>query len=580
MPGRPRTFYVWPPAALLCGAAVFLIAASLRAEWFTNRCLFVYDHLLTGFLWLNVSLCGLMLHPRLRAKTAEYLERLGSLGARRQAGWVAAAYLGLFGVFGFVKYCQYRGFQLPLDSSVTCNVAYNFLHRLTLENTVSGAENYLAIHFTPIFAVLAPLLLVWDAFTPFLLLQTALVASMPVAVYILAYRGTRSSLAGAAGFWLVLTSRFLLENNSASVQPINFLGPLFLWTLVFAEARRWAAAAILLVLTLSTSEQAPLTLFGLGAYLVVKMGWRDRRAWLLGGAVSLGAALLFVWEMKVRFSVPGAANYRDWSMFSHLGDTPGAVLMLAVTDPFGFMGRVMLPLGNLAPTGEFLLSTGLLPLLAPAHLLVWAVSYLPHFMAAPNDFYHTLILHYSAFSIGPLWWAGAAGLAWAYQRLSKRGLAPWLLAWALLIGGLNLRRAPRTLMANWSPGFFSEGPAFAALIPPGASLWASEYLAPRVSCRSFLKVLPYKEHRNFTDGLFKPDYILFSKRWVLGGYPPFRRGVVALLKEDGYRKVKEGEHLVLMRHPGAPLFERGGRPPAMTLPEPREGLDFKVRIAR
>ncbi|MFH1725380.1 MAG: DUF2079 domain-containing protein [Elusimicrobiota bacterium] len=574
-----RALYVWPPAALLCGLAIIFIGGSLRAGWNMDRSVVFYENILRVLLWLNVALCCLMLFGPLRTKASEYLERLGSFGAWRHAGWVVAAYLGIFGILGFVKYVQYRGFQLPLDSSVTGNVAYNFLHHLTLENTVTGAKSYFAIHFTPLFTLIAPLLLLSNTLLPFLFLQTALVASMPVAVYVLAYRTTRSSFAGFIGFWLVLTSRFLLENNSASIQPLNYLAPFFLWAMVFVEARMWVAAAILLLLMLSTNEQAPLTLFGLGLYLALRGGARDKRAWLLGAAVSLGAALLFLWEMKVRFSVPGAAHFRDWSMFSHLGETPRAVLMSAVTDPLGFMGRIMLPIGNLAPTGKLILGAGLFPLLAPAHLAVWAAAYPPHLLAAPNDFYHTLILHYSSFCIGPLWWAGAAGLAWAYHRLSKRQWAPWLLVWAFLIGGANLYHTTPTLMKGWYPGMSQEGPEFASMVPQDAPLWASEYLSPWVSCRSFLKVLPYREDRNFTHNLFMPDYVLFTRHWALNSFRPFRRGVAAMLIEEGYGKVKEGEYMALMKHPRAPLSGSDGRPPVMTLPAPREGLDFKFREA-
>ena len=485
------------------------------------------------------------------------------MSAARHAAWLAAACAGVFGYLIFLKYCQYRGFQLTQDTADTANLAYHWAFTRTLECSTLGVSNYLAVHFMPAVVLLAPMLLLWNDTRLLALAQSLALASIPAAAYLLAFRRTRSSFCGWAALWLVLTSPLFFNLVSANVALQVILPALFLWGVWLAETGHWRAAAACAVAMALTIEQTPILFFGLGLYAIARWGRRDRRALLGGAGVCLGAALLWFLELRLIGSFPATA-VRHGGSFEHLAPTLPALLRRMAFEPLAVARAVMLPVSNLSPLWSLLASGGLLCLLAPWELMPALVNFLPNLLS--TGYYHDLRLHYSAYVVGPFWWAMVMGLAWAYGRLERRKRTSWLLIFALVVGARNIYVGPKVLLRDWSRSLFSEGPVLIAMIPPTASVWATEYLTPWLACRRSLKILPRSADEATLSSLFVPDYVLLDRTWVAGAEPQFRDKLLTFLSREGYVKAAERSLLVLLRHPHAPRADSDARPAPLTLP--------------
>lgn len=571
MQGRP---YVAVPSLLLCGLALCEMFLATRRYWFAAGALTAHATAMRWACWVSVAaLVLLALSGRARRAVADHLEHFGRQSPGCRAAWLGVAYLGIFTLLLFLKYCQHRACILTLDSAATTNILYNFLHHGTLECTVYGIVNELRGHFIPGLVLWAPLLLLHHSLMPLLIVQTALVASLPIAAYLLARRRAGSSLAGWAALWLVFTSPFFFELASAGIVFQMCFPAFLLWGLCFAEAGFWMPAALCGLLLVGTTEQAPVLGFGLGLWLAATASRRGGRGRWAGAAVCAGSVLLWCLEIWfIRSSAEGRTmNASYWGgYFGNMAQSPAALIWRVVTEPFSVLRQVAWPPANLGPMAKLLLSTGLLCLLAPAELAVWAVVTMPHLISNPGVFYHDLRLQYSAYVTGPLWWAMAMGAAWLYRNSGGRGTKSLLPLAALGFGALNFWSGPAVLVPGWPEMFVDEIPAAAARIPPEASVWAYDPAAPWVGCRAFLKIIPNNlEAPSFAARSFVPDYVLLNRYMVSHDMVArSRERLLTFLAREGYAKVSESIAIVLLKHPRAPLATAGGRPPPLELPEP------------
>lgn len=468
------------------------------------------------------------------------------------AGGDRAAYAATAAVFArllFLKWCQYRSLQLPIDTAVTTSLAFNAGHLGTLESSVLGVRSYLAVHFMPGVALLAPLLLVWRSAVPLIVVQTAALASLPLAAYLLAARRA-NPLAGWAAFWLAATSPALANMAGASVAWQVGLPAFVLWGAWCLETGRWKGAAACAVLCALTIEaEAPLILALAGGIIAVEApgGLDQRRARFVGGGVIAAAILLVLGE-------------RVW--MDRLAD---ACVTGACHNGADFARRSASLVEIARPTFNAALSTAFLCLLSPLHALALLGNMLPHALANPGAYYHDLRLHYSAYVAGLLFWALAAGAAAAARRAEKKGLGPVVAAAVLLAAAWNAWTSPFVLLQRWNDLDFDEIPVLSRRIPPDAPVWAFQYATSWLGARSYLKAMPQEaEDANFIGLPFVPDYILVQREW-LQSEASFRARMLAFLAAEGYVKDAELVHYVLLKHPKAPL-NPGGRPPAFTLP--------------
>jgi TPR repeat protein len=127
--------------------------------------------------------------------------------------------------------------------------------------------------------------------------------------------------------------------------------------------------------------------------------------------------------------------------------------------------------------------------------------------------------------------------------------------------------SPDPLMVRWNHAEFDEVPELAALVPPDASLWTTEFVTAWFSARPYLKSLPHELNDPYFSGLcFTPDYVILEHGFPRIASPELRDRLLTFFAVEGYTKEAEYLQLVLLKHPRAPLARGGGPPPAFVLP--------------
>ncbi len=504
--------------------------------------------LLTGLL--------LAVFKPLRERFWDHLESGG--GTWPWGPWAAGA--GMFAWLGFLKYVQFRGFQLPMDSADQMSTVWGFLHGRGFHNPFLG-KSALALHFAPILALFSPALLICPHPLGLFFLQSASLASAGPAAFLLARRKSGSDALGWLALAVVYLNPFFFDAASASFLAQVFIFPLFLWSVYLFEEGRWRLFGACFAALLGCSEQVPFILAGFGVHLAAAgaLG-KKKKKFLAGAFLALAAAGLWGAEMKLKTHLlKGEDAY--WGYYRHLGSEAGDGAASVLARPWALFKAVFWPLSNAGAFGRLLLSAALLPLFSGSAFLVLLAAAAPQLLSVPGTVFHDFKLHNSAYVLGPLCWSALLGLlclwGWGGGILRR-----WLAVLLLPLMGYAFRSAPQMIMKDWRPNFYRHGSLVLRELPAGAAVWADEFFAPRVSFRPRVKALPYRAlGDDFQRGLFVPEFVLLQKHWAL---TPEWGPLLTFLAREGYLKAVDFDDILLLRHPAPGLI---ANPDGLVLPD-------------
>lgn len=543
--------------------AAFQIALSFLSPNYARYGIVVHEAALSGLSGLFLALAILAAAvPSLREPALRHLDGLSSAKPRVHALWIALAYMGIVSWLGFVKYCHFRRYLLVNDTAFSINLAHNFIHFGTLEHTMYGAHA-LSIHFMLFMPVISPFLLLCDHPFTLIFIQHALLCSIPIAVYILIFLRTRSSLAGLCGLLLMIGNPYFHDLIGGNLH-INFLAAFLPWAMVFFDLKRWIPFAVCMALMLCSYEVAAFSLAGLGFYLAL-----GRRKWALGLAVVAAAVVVFLaelsfvrhFESREPMAIGPLSRY---SMFAHLAP-PGTplerVLGEVAGSPLKLLGHLLSSPYIYFPVLRVLFFAGFFPLFSAAQLPFWAAA-LPHLLGSrgtrmalldhvPTTFYD-FGGHNGAYMFGPLAWATALGLSAALARWPGRGGRGALLAAALGFAGLGLRYTRIPTHPHFMPHWFEAMPRVLAQVPREARVWADDNVTPHLANRRWLRVISFAPGEDVLVGhqkLFAPDYVLIDKAWLDFAERGPRDVLLTYWARNGFRKAVENGDILLLRSP-------------------------------
>ncbi|MGW5747919.1 DUF2079 domain-containing protein [Amycolatopsis sp. NPDC003861] len=357
-------------------------------------------------------------------------------------------------------------------------------------------------HFHPILAVLAPFYLLWPSPGCLLVAQALLFALSAVPVTRCASRllGARRGALVGAGYVL---SWGLLSAVNFDFHEVCFAVPMLAFTTEHLLHERWRAAVWCALPLVLVKEDLPLTLAAVGVVLVLnrqrRLGWTV----IVFGVVT--SALLF---LVVLPALNPAGAYAHGSGFNPFG---GAIV------------KVSMLLALLAPTAFAALRSPLLLLAVPT--LLWR-------LVSANDRYWGLGYHYSAVLMPIVFLAGVHG---------ARRLARWVPVCAVVAGlaSLGLQAAHLT-DGVWTPAQRAGIEAVLARIPDGATVLASNRLAPHLTSRCTVL---------FFDGVTdeRPEWVVVAQPEQ--SWPTTlatKAAALADLETTGYLRVDGTDAIVLL----------------------------------
>ncbi|MFI5361732.1 MAG: DUF2079 domain-containing protein [Elusimicrobiota bacterium] len=479
----------------------------------------------------------------------------------------------------FLKYCQYRGCQLPEDTAVMTQRAFNTSQGRWFQTGIYGTS-YFAIHFAFVMDLLSPVLWVWRSALPLLLIQCLALGSMGMSSYLLARRASDSAYIGLLVMLLVYSCPAYGQLSSASLNDGVFLAPFLLWALVFMERSRWAWAAFFFALAAATREHFPVSVAALALYFVFREGRPSARRAITGGIVIVAAVLLLGLQLKLIGSFP--AEEQAWTMTGFPGydaaeRTPFfEIIRSLLRHPWTPLAKIVYPPARLCPLLGLIAGAAFFPLAAPAQFLAFCVAVTPQMMMPSGNPLHDMVLQYPSLVFGLLIFAASFGAARVYKWLKDRKRQSWLLPAVLLVCGLNFKNFPRFLLPNWRLHMFDAIPRIVSKIPPDASLWTDEWLSAWVSTRAQLKLIsfPGTEMSMFSRKLFKPEFVLVQKGWIIGSDPNSRDPIILFLAEGGYVKISDEPDLILLQSPGD---HRAGLSPPAEVPAPSQAQRWAIQ---
>ena len=325
-------------------------------------------------------------------------------------------------------------FYSSYDQGIFNQVFWNSIRGNWFESTLSSQLSTNAIHSGEVPEVSYRRL--GQHFTPALLLWLPIYYLFPDPVTLTVLQAILVTVAGLVLFAL---ARVHLEPAIASLITVSFYGanavlgptwgnfhdlcqiPLFVFSLLLAmEKRCWWLFAIFVVAILAVREDSGITLFGIGAYLIV-----SRRYPRLGLVVCFASLLyvlittnvimpLFSDDVSKRFMLENFGQYAEGDRASTL-----EILGNMITNPGLVIREIFTPFGA---TLKYLLGQWLplafIPVVAPS---AWIISIFPllKLFLSKGDLVLSISIRY-AISVTPglfygsiLWWRGQG---WANQR--------------------------------------------------------------------------------------------------------------------------------------------------------------------
>ena len=425
---------------------------------------------------------------------------------------------------------------------------WNTLHGHFFEFTNRGWDYYgpptrLAIHVEPIILPLSLIYLIHSSPETLLILQSVALGLGAIPVFLLSRHWMpRWPLVGVVLVVTYLVSPALLGENLFDFHPVALATPLLLAAVLAMVKRRYGWFALAAFLAAMCKEDVPLAVALLGLYIAF---WQHRRTFgLTVAALSVSwSAICFLVIIPHFLDSPQVGN-NFWERYSGLGNTPGEAIVHLITQPW-LLFTIIFTANKLKYAWNMLLTGGLLGLLfAPAALLP-ALPELTINMLSDKATQYSGLYQYNAMLIAfllvaairgtarvfqhweqdkdgwaslsrfgrirslmrkrfpwrwvPLWgwWITlklTSGWAWLVRRVSPRTGVALVAAYLLLFAGWNFFSPLVQLTSFATP--FSTGARelrinhLLSLIPPDASVSASDTLNPHLSERRNLYLFP------------------------------------------------------------------------------------------
>lgn len=325
----------------------------------------------------------------------------------RTVAIVSLAYATIFTLLGADRYATFHsGADLGLFVQTIASAFHGF------SNTIEGTSHF-AYHFSPILYLCAPALWMSHSALALVAIQAAATATVAPAIYLIAKKRTAAGWAAAIAC-IALLYPPLQGVTFTDFHEVAFAPAAVAWLLWAIDARRFAIAALLLIVVLSIKEdQAPAMAF-LGAAGWVYFARRKERLGSIFCAATIALAVAVFWGYFA-FVRPMAGATERWIPIHFYAWDAGA----ATIGPAAQIG------GRLTYLLEAFAPLAFIPL--RSRLVLLALPGFAEVLASREPLTYTMGQHYAAAWVPYVLVAFALGAARLLERAPVAG-PRWL--WA------------------------------------------------------------------------------------------------------------------------------------------------------
>ncbi len=308
---------------------------------------------------------------------------------------------GVYAVMSLVKHSHYETFG---DLGIFNQGIWQYSRFQFPMSTFHLNRPFLGDHFHPLLVVLAPFYWIYSSEKTLLFLQSFIILSAIIPLYLIGYRLTKSVFFSlcvvlAYAFYLPLQHGIFFDFHEIALVP-----PLFALAYYFFLQGRKRLVWLFLFLLLLVKEELGFFVAAFGGYLIFFKSWRRFGLfWLFFGALYSLVVVSYVIP-----AIGGGYIYLD---YGSVGKTPLEVGLNFLKDPLRFFSLFF----DLPVKRETLHNTfwpfAYLPLFSPLGLWLSFEQFFTRFVDQINDTRWTTAYHYSLIEaivvpIGTIWTVG------------------------------------------------------------------------------------------------------------------------------------------------------------------------------
>lgn len=425
--------------------------------------------------------------------------------------WAAVLLALLFGCgMTFLVWRHYVTFDLHgPDAAPFYQGMWNTLRGDLMVTTMDKDRMLWDTHFSPIFAIYAPLLLIWDDLRMLFIVQVIGFTIAGLLLYGIIYRKQpRLAPWFLAAFYLNPALHELAFNE---LRRVNLAVPWIALALFAAHTKRHRLMLLGVVMAVMAKEDVSLFVIMFGVYLLVIM-----REWKWGaGVFALGVAWVLLVPNVVIPAFAGniADGYTQVGNLGVWGNSISEVAVNVLTQPDKVLAYIFDAEGTAALLRVFVPLGVILPFLAPEVAVIAGPSLLMALLGV--DRLHRLEDWYLATVVPVLWAAIAVGLGRLPKRIATWGMG--LLMIATVYGFWQHSFVPPGGSSYWPRYQITERDRLSAelvtMADPSAIIAAQSMYVPHLANRPRIYTYPF-----FTDAQ-EPDIVQYLFDRETNPYP-------------------------------------------------------------
>jgi len=284
-----------------------------------------------------------------------------------------------------------------------------------LFSSIKNNINLLGDHFEPILLLIAPLYKLWPSVYVLLILQSLLLASAIIPLYLIAKYRLRERLLIFAFIISYILSRPLRGIGLFDFHPECFILPLLFWAYYFLITRKNALLFLALFLLLLCKEDTTLLISGFGIF-----------AFFFQKRIKLGISLFIsgiaMWLLVTKIIIPHFNPLHQYDYMNRLpfGSTYQDNIKSILNNPL-LLNRLILDKIKIEYCIKLFAPLGFLSLLSPAHYILIAIPLLRNLMPRPEfSGWYKISSHYTASIIPFIYIAGIYGAGWLTGRIRHK----------------------------------------------------------------------------------------------------------------------------------------------------------------
>ncbi len=372
------------------------------------------------------------------------------------------------------------------DLGIFDQAIWNTTNGDILFSSLMGNMNLLGYHFYPILLLMVPFYKIWPNPIILLLIQSLLLSSAIIPLYLLSKNILKERLLIFAFIVSYVLSRPLRGVGLSDFHTECFILPVLFWAYYFLIKRKNGLLFTAIFVLFISKEDTVFMVSGLGLYA----GFAQKR-------YRIGAALCFLgvlmWFTMTKLVIPYFNPAHNYPYMNRLPfgltysenlkmiiDNPGVVLKFFITQP-----KVEYCLKLFGPLG-------FMPLFSPPHYILIGIPLLKNLLPEANfSGFYNITSHYTASIIPFIYISAIYGAAWLCDKIrNKKAASLWVASFIIISSLFFYGKTDASKFAKFLGTIIDkhtlEKISYLKIVPNGASVAANFNLVPHLSQRKYI----------------------------------------------------------------------------------------------